>query len=157
MWPWRVKMPTQNLLMMRIVLVIVCCRFGSWGLVIRLNFCSDFQHKVCSGVVHLAMFYLSPSLFEFFSKQRWIWHLCGRVWPLPLKLLNFSPLETFLWWSWNFSKFENSHFGEILSQIWRNTFTILWTTSSSASRRANLHSFHWNHINTCLRGQQGFV
>ena len=45
-------MPTQNLLMlllllmlvMRIVLATVCCRFGSWGLVIKLNFCSDFEH-----------------------------------------------------------------------------------------------------------------
>ena len=58
MWPWRVKMPTQNLLrvllllklMMRIMLATVCCRFGSWGMVIKLNFCSDFQHKVWSGV-----------------------------------------------------------------------------------------------------------
>ena len=41
MWPWRVKMPTENLLrlllllmlVMRIVLARVCCRFGSWGLV----------------------------------------------------------------------------------------------------------------------------
>ena len=41
-----VKMPTQNLLrlllllmfVMRIVLAIVCCRFGSWGLVIKLTF-----------------------------------------------------------------------------------------------------------------------
>ena len=47
-----VKMPTQNLLklllllmlVMRIVLATVCCRFGSWGLVIKLNFCSDFEH-----------------------------------------------------------------------------------------------------------------
>ena len=41
-----VKMPTQNLLLMlamRIVLETVCCRFGSWGLVIKLNFCSDFE------------------------------------------------------------------------------------------------------------------
>ena len=52
MWPWRVKMPTQNLLrlllllmiVMRIVLARVCCRFGSPGLVITLNFCSDFEH-----------------------------------------------------------------------------------------------------------------
>ena len=22
----------------------VCCRFGSWGLMIKLNFCSDFEH-----------------------------------------------------------------------------------------------------------------
>ena len=43
---WLVKMPTQNLLslllllmlMMRIVLATVCCRFESWGLVIKLNF-----------------------------------------------------------------------------------------------------------------------
>ena len=53
MWPWRVKMPTQNLLrllllMMRIVLATVCCRFGSWGLVIKLNFCLDLKYKVLS-------------------------------------------------------------------------------------------------------------
>ena len=50
------KIPTQNLLilllllmlMMRIVLAIVCCRFGSWGLFIKLNFCLDFEHKVWS-------------------------------------------------------------------------------------------------------------
>ena len=50
MRPWRVKMPTQNLLrlllllmlMMRIVLATVCCRFRSWGLVKKLNFCSDW-------------------------------------------------------------------------------------------------------------------
>ena len=52
MRPWRVKIPTQNLLrlllflmlVMRIVLTTVCCRFGSPGLVITLNFCSDFEH-----------------------------------------------------------------------------------------------------------------
>ena len=56
MWPWRVKMPTQNLLrlllllmlVMRIVLITGCCRFGSWGLVIKLTFCSDFEHTVWS-------------------------------------------------------------------------------------------------------------
>ena len=32
------------------MLATVCCRFGSWGLVTKLNFCSDFQHKVWSGV-----------------------------------------------------------------------------------------------------------
>ena len=31
-------------------LATVCCRFGSRGLVIKQNFCSDFQHKVWSGV-----------------------------------------------------------------------------------------------------------
>ena len=55
-WPWRVKMPTQNMLrfllllmlMLRIVLATVCCRFGNTGLVIKLNFCSDFEHRVWS-------------------------------------------------------------------------------------------------------------
>ena len=45
-------MPTKNLLrllllpmlMMRVMLARVCCRFGSWGLVIKLNLCSDLQH-----------------------------------------------------------------------------------------------------------------
>ena len=31
-------------IVMRIVLATVCYRFGSWGLVIKLNFCSDFEH-----------------------------------------------------------------------------------------------------------------
>ena len=35
-----------QMLMVRIVLATICCRFGSWGLVIKLNFWSDFQHKV---------------------------------------------------------------------------------------------------------------
>ena len=56
MWPWRAKMPTQNLLrlllllmlVMRIVLTTVCCRYRSWGLVIKLIFCSDFGQKVWS-------------------------------------------------------------------------------------------------------------
>ena len=56
MWPLRVKMPTQNLLRLllllmlvtRIVLATVCGRFESWGLVKKLNFCSDFEHKVWS-------------------------------------------------------------------------------------------------------------
>ena len=58
MWPWHVNIPTHNLLrlflllmlMMWVVLATVCCRFRSWDLVIKLNFCSDFQHKVWSGV-----------------------------------------------------------------------------------------------------------
>ena len=53
MKPCRVKMPTQNLLrllliMMGIVLARVCCRFGSWGLVRKLDFHPDFEHKVWS-------------------------------------------------------------------------------------------------------------
>ena len=47
MWPWRVKMPTKNLLrlllLLMLVLATVCRRFGSWGLLTKLNFCSDFE------------------------------------------------------------------------------------------------------------------
>ena len=48
-------MPTQNrlrfllMLMLRIVLATVCCRFGSWGLVIKLNYCSDLLNKLNFG------------------------------------------------------------------------------------------------------------
>ena len=66
MWPWHVKMATQNLLkllllwkgcwgcycclmlMLRNVLTIVWCRFGSWSLDIKSNFCPDFEHNVWS-------------------------------------------------------------------------------------------------------------
>ena len=56
MWPWRVKMPTQNLLrlllllmlILRNVLTTVWCRVGSWSLAIKLDFCSDYEHKVWS-------------------------------------------------------------------------------------------------------------
>ena len=34
------------MLMMRNVLTTVCCRFGRWSLVLKLSFCSDFEHKV---------------------------------------------------------------------------------------------------------------
>ena len=54
MWLWHVKMATQNLLklllllrlMMRNVSTTVWCRFGRWTLVIKLSFCSDFEDKV---------------------------------------------------------------------------------------------------------------
>ena len=50
---WRVKMPTLSLLtlllllmlMLRIMLATVCYRFGSWRLVLKLNFCPYFEHK----------------------------------------------------------------------------------------------------------------
>ena len=35
-------------LMMRIVLATVCCIFGSWGFVIKLNYRADFEDKVWS-------------------------------------------------------------------------------------------------------------
>ena len=32
------------MIVMKIVLARVCCRFGNWGLVIKLYFCSDFEY-----------------------------------------------------------------------------------------------------------------
>ena len=44
-WEWLVQSKwSQRQLVIRIVLATVCCRLGSWGLVIKLNFCSDFEH-----------------------------------------------------------------------------------------------------------------
>ena len=53
MWPWHMKMTTQNLLRLllllmlklRIMLATVCYKFGRWHLVLKLNFCSDFEHR----------------------------------------------------------------------------------------------------------------
>ena len=53
MWPWCVKMATQDLLklllllklMMRNMLTTVRCRFGRLTLVIKLSFCPDFEMR----------------------------------------------------------------------------------------------------------------
>ena len=36
------------MLMIRNVLTTVWCRFGKWSLVLKLSFCSDFEHKIWS-------------------------------------------------------------------------------------------------------------
>ena len=114
MWSWRVKMPTQNLLrlllllmlMMRIVLATVCCRFGSWGLVIKLSFCSDFEHKVWSrfwswksGEI------LNVKFGQYFAADVWLrlrsWILV-KIMKLGLvKILSLS-LEEMLIFGWDF-------------------------------------------------------
>ena len=89
-------MPTQNLLMlllllmlmMRIMLATACCRYGSGGLVIKLNFCSDFEHKVWS-------------LF-------WSWS-SGKIWSRSL----FSIL-LLMFWSGN----EVESWSRFWSQVW---------------------------------------
>ena len=43
MWPLRVKMPTQNLLRLLLLLVLM---LRSWSLVIKTNFCPDFARKI---------------------------------------------------------------------------------------------------------------
>ena len=94
MWPWHVKMATQNLLkllllwkgcwgcycclmlMLRNVLTIVWCRFGSWSLVIKSNFCPDFEHKF---VKILKLKLLLGREYEDEIWWRFIWELV--IWP----------------------------------------------------------------------------
>jgi len=45
---WKGCLEMLLMLMMRIVLATVYCMLGSWGLVIKPAFCSDFQYKVWS-------------------------------------------------------------------------------------------------------------
>ena len=98
MWPWRVKMPTQNLLrllllpmlMLTNVLTTVWCRFGRWNLVKKLNFLVyGFSPFLC--VINSCMIIDCPHpcscltiiSFFFFS---FYW------WPLPLSSPPSAPL-----------------------------------------------------------------
>ena len=93
-------------LMMRIVSATVCCNFGNWGMVKKLNFCSDFEHKVwsrlwswCSGMI---------CMLKRFSLEK-SWLRC-RHW-LPLSLTDsLTPslislqfvCDKMLMFGWNF-------------------------------------------------------
>ena len=106
MWPWRVKMPTQNLLrllllpmlMMRIVIATVCCRFGSWGLIIKLNFCSDFEQKVLSRFLNWSSGEILKLKFgRYFAADFWLrlqsWILAKILELDLLKILSLSLLK----------------------------------------------------------------
>ena len=114
-------MPTQNLLMlqlllMRILLAAICCRFRSWGLVKQLNFCSYFEHKVWSrfwssgkiwswslGSFSLLMFcrgYEIESWSRFGQDFEALWSFLWRCWCLV-------EVEVDAWsrfWRWNLIK-----------------------------------------------------
>ena len=108
----QLKMPTQNLLrlflllmlMMRIVLATVCCRFKSWGLVIKLYFCSDFELKVCQDV-------------EVKVQARfWSWSLVSI---LPLMFCAGYDVESWSrFWNYVWSLFWILSFGEMLMFDW---------------------------------------
>ena len=91
---WRCQLKTcwwcyfVMLLMMRIVLATVCCRFGSWDLVIKQNFCLDFEDKVWS------------RFWSWSSGKIWSWSL------ISILLLMFCRgFEVKSWesrfWSWS--------------------------------------------------------
>ena len=126
MWPWRVKMPTQNMLrwilllmlMMRIVLATVCCSFGSWGLFIKLSFCPDFEHKVWSRFWNWSSGEILKLKFsQYFATDVWLrlqsWILVkilklgwALLWSLSLVgMLLFSwDFEVDAWLRWNLIK-----------------------------------------------------
>ena len=65
------KMPTQYLLrllpllmlMLRIILATVWYKFGRWRLVLKLNFCSDFEHKGWSRFWSWSLYSILPLMF----------------------------------------------------------------------------------------------
>ena len=131
MWPWRVKMPTQNLslllmLVMRIVLATVCCRFGSWGLVIKLNFCSDFEHKVWSRFWSWSSGKIwSWSLVSFFC-----WCFVEVIWIL-VEILKLGLANIF---KFNFSRDVWDFEVDTCSRFWR------WNLIKICVRTCNMNS-----------------
>ena len=116
MRPRRVKIPNQNLLMlmMRIVLSTVCCRFWSWGLVKKLNFYWDFGHKVWSRFWSwISGKILKLKFVQYFAAAVW---LRLRIWILvkmqKLGLVKILSLVEMLIFGWDFkvnawSRFRN--------------------------------------------------
>ena len=132
MWRWQLKtcwslltdlidVPTQNLLrlalllmlMMKIVLATVCCILGSWGLVIKPNFCSDFEHKVWSRF----WCWSSGKIFRLAFGQYFAADVLQRLWSwilvemLKLGLVFWIPsLVELVMFSWDFEVNAGSRF-----------------------------------------------
>ena len=93
------------------VLATICCRFRSWGLVKKLNFCSDFEHKVWSNFLSLSSDKIwSWSLISFFC-WCFVEVMLNPFWILVnylklgfvkiLKLKFYGEADVWLWfWSW---------------------------------------------------------
>ena len=101
------------------------CRFRSWGLVIKLNFCSDFEYKVWSRI--------------------WIWS-SGKILEMELVsillMMSCRGFEVESWsrfWSWVWSIFSNQSLVEML--MFDCDFEIdAWCRIGK-----------WNLIKTCVR------
>ena len=132
MWRWQLKtcwslltdlidVPPQNLLrlalllmlMMKIVLATVCCILGSWGLVIKPNFCSDFEHKVWSRF----WCWSSGKIFRLAFGQYFAADVLQRLWSwilvemLKLGLVFWIPsLVELVMFSWDFEVNAGSRF-----------------------------------------------
>ena len=132
MWLWPLKMPTQNLLrfllllmlMMRIVLATACCRYGSGGLVIKLNFCSDFEHKVWS------------KFWSCSSGKTWSWSLVSI---LLLVFRRGNEVESWSkFWSqvWSISKICANFWGK--EYLWNKAFKSYGSYLSIGGNRDNI-------------------
>ena len=145
MWPWRVKIPTQDLfrmllllmLMLRNVLTIVWCRFGSLSLVIKSNFWPDFDHKVWSRFWNWSSGEILKLKFsQYFAADPWLrlykdyswsgfWsYVWSRFWSLSVVQMlifgwDFEVAARSRLWIWNMTKifFEN---------LWYDPKKLLW-------------------------------
>ena len=140
MWAWHVKMATQNLLKFthwldwransKLVevgtfanvddedrvgnsLLHTCCILGSWGLVIKPNFCSDFEHKVWSRF----WCWSSGKIFRLAFGQYFAADVLQRLWSwilvemLKLGLVFWIPsLVELVMFSWDFEVNAGSRF-----------------------------------------------
>ena len=139
MWPWRVKMPIQNLLrllllLMRILSATICCRFRSWGLVKKLIFCSDFEHKVWSNFLSWSSDKIwSWSLTSFFC-WCFVEVMLNPFWILVnylklgfvkiLKLKFYGEADVWLrFWNWCFVEILKIALIKIFSRTW---WTSIW-------------------------------
>ena len=103
MWLWPLKMPTQNflmllLLLMRKVLTTVWSRFWSWGMVeilevcwiiLNLNFGQDFEAEVRSKI-------LMQNFGQVFEIEVWSWLWSWRLFEL-LRLKFGQDMEAEFW------------------------------------------------------------
>ena len=98
------------MLMLRIMLATVCYRFGSWRLVLKLNFCSDFEHKVWSRFWSWSSGKILKLKFgKYFGAEAWLrlWSLIlvkilklGLVHILNFKFYSQNPDVWLRFWSW---------------------------------------------------------
>ena len=129
--------------MMRIVLATVCCILGSWGLVIKPNFCSDFEHKVSSRFWSWS----SGKIFKLEFGQYFAADVLQRLWSWILveilKMKFDQDLGLNLWYD-PIGYFEkmNSTLGSVVPLA---MFVIKSTTSIFSMIKIQL----WSHITRC--------
>ena len=120
-----------------IVLATVCCRLGSWGLVIKLNFCSDYEHKVwsrfwswSSGEILKLKFsqYLVLILGWVYEDYSW-----SRFWSyVRSRFLNFSLVEMLIFgWGFEVAAWTRlwrwmKSYQDLFENLWYDLKKLLW-------------------------------